>query len=48
MLDHRTLLLYKFQTYTYYSFRDTGIQTEEQERQGILISCGWMLLFTNM
>ena len=30
---HRTLLVYKIQTYTSYGFWDTGIQTEEQERQ---------------
>ena len=38
----------KFQTCISYSFWDTGIQTEEQERKDILISCGCMLLFTNM
>ena len=44
----RSYLSTKFQTCISYGFGDTGIQTEERERQDILISCGCMLLFTNM
>ena len=38
----------KFQTCIFYSFWDTTIQTEERERQDILISCGCIMLFTSI